>query len=154
MTKAELKRKLTPGLELTLVNSYVGPTWQRRKVKQVRSSDVIMLKDDGRESTMTLNPGDVVEETANGFRILQSGKIALQYVWGHPEQPKYDIRLENHGSVFLVRPMNDKAQEWLKNAVQEDAQWLGNALAVEPRYVAGLMEGLSDEGFQVSGWLR
>jgi hypothetical protein len=42
-----------------------------------------------------------------------------------------------------------EATEWLHVNVQEDAQWFGGALVVEPRYVANLVDGLSEEGFAV-----
>jgi hypothetical protein len=56
-----------------------------------------------------------------------------------------DFRLENHGSVWLVRPLNGEAQEWLEE--HTDGMWFGNALAVEPRYVDGLVFGLESDGF-------
>ena len=49
--------------------------------------------------------------------------------------------VENHGSICLVRPATDAAREWL--AEHTDGQWFGDALAVEPRYVVDLLDGLS-----------
>jgi hypothetical protein len=57
-----------------------------------------------------------------------------------------DIEIENHGSIWLVRPLTQHATEWLHVNVQADAQWFGGALVVEPRYVANLVNGLSEEG--------
>lgn len=53
--------------------------------------------------------------------------------------------IENHGSVMLVRPQSDDVTAWLRE--NTDGQWLGGALAVEPRYVEPLVDGLLDAGF-------
>ena len=58
-----------------------------------------------------------------------------------------DFTVENHGSIFLVRPLTDEVKGWLNEHVAEDAQWFGGALAVEHRYVSDLVQGLLNEGF-------
>ena len=57
------------------------------------------------------------------------------------------IRVENHGSIVLLRPMNDEAREWLTNNVQE-YRW-GLAFVVEPRYVGPILEGFSEAGGEI-----
>lgn len=52
------------------------------------------------------------------------------------------VRVEPHGSIVLVRPLRDDVREHLEDNVQEDAQWFGGALVVEPRYVDGLLFAL------------
>jgi hypothetical protein len=58
-----------------------------------------------------------------------------------------DFRVENHGSIVLVRPLSERCRAWLKASVQDGAQWWAGALAAEPRYVADLLLGMADEGF-------
>lgn len=58
-----------------------------------------------------------------------------------------DARVENHGTIFLVRALTESALAWLE--AHTDGQWLGNGLAVEPRYVGALVEGLREHGFTV-----
>lgn len=60
-----------------------------------------------------------------------------------------DFTFENHGSIVLCRPQNEAAAEHLLNNVGSESPWFGDALAVEPRYVAGLIEGLRDNGWSV-----
>lgn len=55
-------------------------------------------------------------------------------------------RLENHGSLDLFRPLTDECREHLETRCP-DAQWLGGALAVEPRYTDNLMTRLHEHGF-------
>lgn len=57
------------------------------------------------------------------------------------------FRVENHGSIALVRPLTADVEAWLDANVQDDAQWFGGALVVEPRYVADLVLALVQHGF-------
>ena len=52
-------------------------------------------------------------------------------------------------SLFLVRPTHGSALDFLQERVGDDAQWLGNALAVEHRYIASLVAQLREEGWDV-----
>lgn len=60
-----------------------------------------------------------------------------------------DYTFECMGSVWLCRPQNHTAREHLRMNTSEEAQWFGNALAVEPRYVADLAQQLDGNGFSV-----
>lgn len=53
------------------------------------------------------------------------------------------VRIEYHGSVVLVRPLLDDVREWLEE--HTEGQWLGGALAVEPRYLDDLLTGLHND---------
>ncbi len=58
-----------------------------------------------------------------------------------------DVRLENHGSFFLFRPLTEKAKTWLRRTAPADAQFVDDALAVEPRFVLGVVNALGAAGF-------
>lgn len=66
-----------------------------------------------------------------------------------------DISVENHGSIFLLRPLNVAATNWLDTVTNHDiddadaAQWFGGALVVEPRYVADIVNGAREAGLEV-----
>ena len=64
------------------------------------------------------------------------------------QQP--DVRIENHGSIFLFDPQNTAAENHLRENVSEEALWFGGALVVEPRYVGNLATALQAEGFQLA----
>lgn len=51
-------------------------------------------------------------------------------------------RLENHGTIALVRPLTPECRQWLDE--NTDGTWFGGALAVEPRYVDDLLLGLEE----------
>jgi hypothetical protein len=61
-----------------------------------------------------------------------------------------DLRTENHGSLFLVRPVTQTGVEWLGRTAPDDAQYFGNALVVEPRYVAGVVAAAQEAGLEVA----
>lgn len=56
------------------------------------------------------------------------------------------IRVESHGTIVLLRPIDDEAQAWLDESLASDAQFLGNAVAVEPRYVLPILQGFQADG--------
>jgi hypothetical protein len=64
----------------------------------------------------------------------------------HPESVTPDIQVENHLSLFLIRPLSERARAWIAGNVQTEAQYFGSALVVEPRYVADLLEGMVAAG--------
>ncbi len=61
---------------------------------------------------------------------------------------RVDIRVENHGSIVLLQPLNPAAREWLDQHVAWE-QKFGNAIVVEPRYVAGIVQGAINDGLEV-----
>jgi hypothetical protein len=58
-----------------------------------------------------------------------------------------DVLVENHGTIFLFRPITDTAEAWLREHTA--GEWFGGALVVEHRYAGDLAEGLQEEGFAI-----
>lgn len=62
----------------------------------------------------------------------------------------YDFRVENHGTLFLLRPMSDAGEAWLTEHTDPDnSTWFGPALVVEPRYVEAIVAGAIEDGLEV-----
>ena len=59
---------------------------------------------------------------------------------------RHDVDVADHGSVVLLQPLSDAARDWLGDHLPEDCQRLGDAYAVEPRYVGAIVEGLREDG--------
>jgi hypothetical protein len=60
-----------------------------------------------------------------------------------------DFELENHGSVFLLRPLNSAAKNWMSEHLPIDdpeTQFWGDSIAIEPRYVAPIVDGILADG--------
>lgn len=61
-----------------------------------------------------------------------------------------DIQVENGGTLFLFRPLTDKAKQWLDENVQAESwQWYGPALVVDHRYAVELALGAQKDGLKL-----
>jgi hypothetical protein len=67
-----------------------------------------------------------------------------------PVNGDIDVRVENRGSIVLLRPHTRAARDWIRDNVEDTAQYFGAALAVEPRYVAGLVKGMIASGLVIA----
>ena len=62
-----------------------------------------------------------------------------------------DIQIENTGSIVLIRPMTAAGRKWVEEHVQaENWQWIGGAIAAEPRTVQAVVDGMKADGLEVS----
>ena len=67
-----------------------------------------------------------------------------------------DFKFVDQGSIWLVQPQNDDADEWLAQTAREaykanvDWQFFGRSLVIEPRYIENMLCLLDDEGWRVS----
>ena len=63
-----------------------------------------------------------------------------------------DFSIEGSGrfcTVYLVRPLNSNAEDFLYSRLGEEAQLLGEAVAVETRFLGAIVDDLRSEGFVV-----
>lgn len=62
-----------------------------------------------------------------------------------------DLRAEHHGSIILLRPLTERARQWLKSECQAEGwQYFGTALAIEPRYAQPIIDGAIGDGLSVN----
>jgi hypothetical protein len=61
-----------------------------------------------------------------------------------------DFTIYYHGTITLLQPHTTPCLTWLlENVSHEGWQWFANnSLAVEPRYLPNLVEGLIEAGFE------
>jgi len=52
-----------------------------------------------------------------------------------------DVILEDHGSIWLIQPLNLAAETWLREFTPQAMRFHG-ATVVEPRYVPDLAQGM------------
>jgi hypothetical protein len=70
----------------------------------------------------------------------------------YQDPSKPDVQVENHGSLFLFRPLSDCAEDWIEQHVDvSSATYFGGALVVEPRYVGLIAEGMLEDGLRIAG---
>jgi hypothetical protein len=65
-----------------------------------------------------------------------------------PIQP--DFLVENHFSIFLLRPISPAALIWVEQHLPSDRLTFGNAVVIEPRYVWAILVGLQEDGLVVA----
>jgi hypothetical protein len=62
-----------------------------------------------------------------------------------------DFQITDQGSIFLIRPLNDAARQWLdENVVSEPWQWVQGALCVDARFARELVAEITDAGFEIT----
>jgi hypothetical protein len=58
-----------------------------------------------------------------------------------------DYHVTNHGTIVTITPLTQDAADWIdENVATEDWQWMGGALAIEPRYAGELLYGMQEDG--------
>lgn len=61
-----------------------------------------------------------------------------------------DFIISDHGSAAMLTPRTDEARDWINATLEpEPWQWLGGGVAIEPRYLPQIVEGLIEEGYTV-----
>ena len=64
---------------------------------------------------------------------------------------KADFTFQNHGSVWLLQPHTQKADDWIEYHVQDYRElWWGNAIPVEHRYVDNVANGIIESGLTIN----
>ncbi len=62
-----------------------------------------------------------------------------------------DFVVENHGSIFLLKPQNDSAISWVEEHIGQDngfqPHWPN--VVIEHRYVADIVAGIQNDGLAV-----
>jgi fructose-1-phosphate kinase PfkB-like protein len=64
-------------------------------------------------------------------------------------QDAIDFTVMGGGSVYLLRPNTEEAEAWVEEHIPEDAMMMGNAIAVEHRYIADIVVGIQNDGLTV-----
>lgn len=52
-------------------------------------------------------------------------------------------------TVYLLRPLTPAGFDWVNEHIPDDAQRLGNAIAVEHRFIAEIVKGIQNDGLAV-----
>jgi len=65
--------------------------------------------------------------------------------------PACDFRLENHGSIFLLKPLTPSATSWLEDHVGQDNgfQPYWPTCVIEHRYISDIVAGIQNDGLAV-----
>ncbi len=66
--------------------------------------------------------------------------------------PTVDFLCENHGSIFLLRPLTPSATTWLEEHIGQDNGFQPHwpTVVVEHRYIADIVHGIQNDGLVVA----
>lgn len=64
------------------------------------------------------------------------------------EKLVFDFVVRDEGNIWLFTPLTPAALQFLSEHIQEDAQYFGDSLAVEHRYVYDLLIGVRELGLK------
>jgi hypothetical protein len=61
-----------------------------------------------------------------------------------------DFTVQNEGSIFLLHPHTQAAQDWVSEHIPADAQRFGSAVVIEHRYICDIVDGIRALSLEVS----
>jgi hypothetical protein len=61
-----------------------------------------------------------------------------------------DFTVQNEGSIFLLHPHTQAAQDWISEHIPPDAQRFGSAVVIEHRYICDIVDGIHVDGLEAS----
>ena len=64
--------------------------------------------------------------------------------------PTPDFEVENHESIFLLRPLTPAAESWIQEFLPQDCTYFGSAVVVEHRFIADIVRGIQNDGLAVA----
>ena len=66
----------------------------------------------------------------------------------HAGKIQHDFAVENHGSIFLLKPLTPSATSWIEEHIGQDNgyQPYFPTVVVEHRYVSDIVRGIQDAG--------
>jgi hypothetical protein len=60
-----------------------------------------------------------------------------------------DFTVQNEGTIYLLHPLTPAAQSWIDEHLSSDCLTFGDAVAVEHRFIADIVEGIRRDGLEV-----
>jgi hypothetical protein len=63
---------------------------------------------------------------------------------------KTDIWILPQGTLALVRPLTQRASEWVSQHAKDHSQWFGPALVVEHHSLPRLRNGMIQDGLHIT----
>ena len=60
-----------------------------------------------------------------------------------------DFQVQDHGSVVILQPLTEAASDWVDENLPTDVMTWGGGVAVEPRYIMPIIEGIEEDGLTV-----
>lgn len=121
LTVAELKRRLTPGTRLRLVQNFMGGCDRPREVAKTTTTAVALTQIDEPSAPLSWLPWPKAADlraTPDGFAVYEGNRLTVRYVWEEPTLPAPavtdvgpDLRIPNEASPTVARAIQERARE-------------------------------------------
>jgi hypothetical protein len=76
----------------------------------------------------------------------------LKTTFSNPAANSPDFELANHGSLYLLCPLNEAAKNWMAEHLPMDSpetQFWGSAIVIEHRFISEIISGVQRDGLRV-----
>jgi len=60
-----------------------------------------------------------------------------------------DLLVHGEGSIYLLRPMSRRGQQWIDENVSEDHQEWAGVIVIEHRFIGDIIRGAVADGLRV-----
>jgi hypothetical protein len=60
-----------------------------------------------------------------------------------------DFEVSNHGTIYILTPLTAAARDWVAEFLPEDAQRWAGGVAIEHRYISGVVIGAQRDGLSM-----
>ena len=67
----------------------------------------------------------------------------------HNHHPLPDFLVADHGTIFLLQPITDRALAWVREHLPPDSRHIGSSVVVEDRFIADIVTGIHDDNLVV-----
>ena len=67
----------------------------------------------------------------------------------HTQERTRDFSVQSEGTIFLLCPLTNAAQQWIDENLSPDHMTFGDAVAVEHRYIADIVRDIREHGLEV-----
>ena len=79
-------------------------------------------------------------------RLRPPYRLPLADKPGGDSTPIIDLYVQNEGTIFLLHPVSASGHSWCEENLDQEAQRLGKAYAVEHRYISDIVDGARRDG--------
>lgn len=81
--------------------------------------------------------------TAHRHETASSGAL-------RPLPRKADFRVSDHGSVCILSPLNERAEDWVDEHIHADRMgWGLKGVVIEARFIGDILRGIASAGYSV-----
>lgn len=61
-----------------------------------------------------------------------------------------DFTVSNHGTIHLLQPLSEAAEDWVEHHIPDDATRFDSAIVIEHRYIKPILHGLERDGLSAA----